>query len=85
MAHNLTLHETIRSGIGQIAPGGEVVQYRVEGLPSTEQAHLGLTPYDEWRILRISNDMQGKWMGSYGTAELALEALVEELEAEGKM
>ena len=56
---------------------GPVYRYRVGGLPQGEEADLALSSY-EWRILRTRDRIQGKWTGSYGSADDALADLQRE-------
>lgn len=59
--------------------GGEIVAYRVGGLPdgtTARIANFGAPKGNDWRIMRINADnTQTAWIGHYESAEDALAAL----------
>jgi hypothetical protein len=58
---------------------GRASQYSVSGLPAGEYAFIAEFPPSGWRILRWNSEWHGNWIGSYNTAEEALDALRVEL------
>ncbi len=56
---------------------GPVYRYRVGGLPRGEEADLADSGH-AWGILRTRDRIQGKWTGSYASADDALADLQRE-------
>jgi len=83
MNNALTLHEDAWLRDGPVAGGGEVIGYRIGGMPdgkSARIANFGAPNWKEWRILRINADnTQGEWTGEYERAEAALAVIQKEL------
>ena len=79
MPIKLTMREvaSLRSGLDYGT--GQAYRYRVEGMPSGEEAII-LESDEGWRILRTKNGVQGDWPGEYKTADEALAALQKEFD-----
>ena len=80
---SLKLHAVARSRDGSQYWTGPVTQYRVDGLPSGEQAwiaNFGSSHQESWRILRARNGVQSDWTGDSESAEAALAVLRREFE-----
>ena len=84
MKYKLSLNEFSKTRNGESMDGpGEVIQYRVDGLPEERDAGIALYPEpSKWSILRTIDGIQGEWKGSYATAEKALAALESEVNQE---
>jgi hypothetical protein len=84
MNYTLTLHEDAFLRDGPVAAGGEVVGYKVGGMPdgkSARIANFGAPGWKEWRLLRINaDDTQGEWTGNYESAEAALAEIRRDLD-----
>jgi hypothetical protein len=78
----LTKHEIGWFRTGPDPETGIVLQYRVEGLPATQEASIADFPYRGWRILRWKNGVRGVWYGEYESADQALNALQRQIEYE---
>jgi hypothetical protein len=77
----LTLEVVARSGEGRVYGNGQVIQYRVVGLPRGDQAmiaNFGAPERNEWKVLRVEDDAQGEWTGEYKSAEAALAEIQKE-------
>jgi len=74
-----TLHEDMWFRDGPVYQGGQVIVYRVGGLPNGKTARLanfGAPNGNDWRIMRINGDnTQSGWTGHYESVEDALVAL----------
>jgi hypothetical protein len=79
MQYSVTLHEDRGFRNGQVYAGGQVVVYRVGGMPDGRTARIanfGAPNCDDWQIMRINGDnTQSEWTGHYESAEDALAAL----------
>jgi len=79
MQHTFTLHEDAWFRKGPVFEGGQVIGYRVGGLPNGKTAKLanfGAPNEDDWQIMRINADnTQSGWTGHYQSVEDALAAL----------
>ena len=78
---SLTLHEIGWLRDGPTFGTGVVFQYRVGNLPPGVQvliSNFGTPHRDVWKIMRIEDDLQEEWNGSYESAEQALAALQKE-------
>jgi hypothetical protein len=77
----LTIHEDAWFREGPVFAGGQVIGYRVGGMPDGKTARIanfGAPNRNDWRTMRISGDnTQGQWTGHYESAEDALAALQE--------
>jgi len=82
--YTLTLHEDAWFRNGPVFASGEVIGYRVGGMPDGKTARIanfGAPVRDKWRIMRINGDnTQGDWTGDYESAEDALAALRQDYE-----
>jgi hypothetical protein len=79
----LTLHEIGWVSDGLISGSGTVYQYRVGNMPPGYQAliaNFGAPNRNDWKIMRIDDDAQEKWNGSYPSAEEALAVLQKEFD-----
>jgi hypothetical protein len=68
---------------GPIFGSGPVYQYRVGQMPPGYQAliaNFGAPNRNDWQIMRIDEDAQEGWNGSYKSAEEALAVLQKEFE-----
>jgi len=80
---NLTLHEIGWVRDGPIFGTGTVYQYRVGHMPPGYQAliaNFGAPHRNDWKIMRIDDDAQEEWNGSYQSAEEALAVLQKEFD-----
>lgn len=79
MLQTFTLHEDAWLRDGPVYAGGEVIGYRVGGLPDGTTfriANFGAPTRNEWRIMRINADnTQTDWTGDYESVEDALAAV----------
>jgi hypothetical protein len=79
MQHTFTLHEDARFGDGPVLAGGQIIGYRVGGMPDGKTARIanfGAPNRNDWRIMRINADnTQTDWTGHYESVEDALTAL----------
>jgi hypothetical protein len=79
MQTSFTLHEDTWFRHGPLYAGGQVIVYRVGGMPdgtTARIANFGTSGKDDWRIMRINGDnTQSKWTGHYESVEDALAAL----------
>jgi hypothetical protein len=79
MKFTFTLHEDAWLREGPVVASGQVVGYRVGGMPDGKTARIanfGAPKRNDWRIMRINADnTQTDWTGNYQSAEDALEAL----------
>lgn len=79
MPYNFILHEEawLRDGPG--FEGGQVIVYRVGGLPdgtTARIANFGAPNRDDWQVMRINADnTQTDWTGHYENFEDALATL----------
>lgn len=82
MQLNFTLHEDAWIRKGPVYGSGQVIGYRVGGLPDgtgARVANFGAPNGNDWRIMRIYTDnTQSDWMGNYDSVEEALAALQQE-------
>lgn len=71
-----TLHEDAWFGEGPVSAGGQVIGYRVGGMPDGRTARIanfGAPRRNDWRIMRIdANNSQTDWTGDYESVEDAL-------------
>jgi hypothetical protein len=78
-----TLHEDMWVREGPIYGSGQVIGYRVGGLPdgsTVRIANFGTPNHNDWRVMRITADnTQTDWTGGYKSVEEALEALGQRL------
>jgi hypothetical protein len=79
MQSSFTIHEDAWVRDGPVYASGQVIGYRVGGMPSGRTARIanfGAPNRDDWRIMRINGDnTQSEWTGHYGSVEDALAAL----------
>jgi hypothetical protein len=79
MQYTFTLHEDAWLRDGPVYAGGQVIGYRVGGLPNGTTARIanfGAPNRDDWRVMRINADnTQSAWTGHYQSVEDALAAL----------
>ena len=79
MKETLTLHEEGHAGsfvVGYRVELGGVVVARTVNFGSP--ANIGSPDENHWRILRIKDGVQGKWMGDCESPEAALAVLRQE-------
>ena len=83
MKHTFTLHEDAWVGEGS-SYGGQVIGYRVGGMPDGRTARIanfGAPNGNDWRIMRINADnTQTDWTGHYESVEDALSDLQRDYE-----
>jgi hypothetical protein len=82
MQYPYTLHEDAWSGEGPVFAGGQVIGYRVSGMPNGKAARIANfgapNRKDDWCVMRINADnTQTDWVGHYGSVEEALAVLQE--------
>ncbi|HTR39910.1 MAG TPA: hypothetical protein VMH80_28755 [Bryobacteraceae bacterium] len=79
MKHTFIIHEDAWLRDGPLYGGGEVIGYRVGGLPdgtTARIANFGGPSRNDWQIMRIHADnTQTDWTGHYDSVEDALAAL----------
>ena len=79
MQSSFTLHEDAWFRHGPVYAGGQVIVYRVGGMPDGRTARIanfGAPNQNDWRIMRINADnTQTDWTGQYEGVEEALAAL----------
>lgn len=79
MTFSFTLHKDAWLREGPVLAGGQVVGYRVGGMPDGKTARIanfGAPSRSDWRIMRINADnTQTDWIGHYETVEDALAEL----------
>jgi hypothetical protein len=76
MQYNFTLHEDMWLRNGPVYASGEVIAYRVGGMPDGKTAKIMNFGVNDWRIMRINADnTQTDWTGHYQSVEDALTAL----------
>lgn len=79
MQHSFALHEDAWLRDGPVYLGGQVIGYRVGGMPDGKTARIanfGAPNRNDWRIMRINADnTQTDWTGHYQGVEDALAAL----------
>jgi len=79
MQNSFTLHEDAWFRNVLDYASGQVMGYRVGGMPDGKTARIanfGAPIRDDWRIMQISvNNTQTDWTGHYGSVEDALAAL----------
>lgn len=79
MRHIFTLHEDAWLRDGSEYANGQVIGYRVGGMPDGKTARIanfGAPTRNDWRIIRIEADnVQNGWTGHYESVEDALRAL----------
>jgi hypothetical protein len=79
MLDTFTLHEDAWLRDGPVYAGGQVIGYRVGGMPDGKTAriaNLGAPNGNDWCIMRINSDnSQSEWTGHYASIEDALAAL----------
>jgi hypothetical protein len=73
----LTKHKIARSREGFPRAKGQIIQYRVDGLPSYI-ANFGGDHQDRWRVFHTKKGTDAGWRGDYKTADEALAALQSE-------
>jgi len=77
--YSFTLHEDAWLRDGPTYKSGQVIAYRVGGMPNGKAARIanfGAPNRDDWRIMWIGPDnAQTDWTGNYATVEAALAAL----------
>jgi len=89
MQHSFTLHKDADAWLrdGPVYADGEVIGYRVGGLPdgtTARIANFGAPSGNDWRIMRIRADnTQTDWTGHYDTVEDALAALEQDCPQNG--
>jgi hypothetical protein len=78
---SLTLHPDAWIREGSEFASGEIVGYRVGGMPdgtTARIANFGAPNRDDWRVMRINPDnSQSEWTGNYESVEAALADLQE--------
>jgi hypothetical protein len=77
----LSKHEVARISSSLVYGTGRLLQYSISGLPSGEHALIAEFPDHGWRILRWNDEWHGNWTGNHATADEAVEALREEVQA----
>src|SRR5204863_9509675 len=79
MVNSFTLHEDAWVREGAVYAGGQVIGYRVGGMPDGKTARIanfGAPNRNDWRIMRVNADNpQSDWTGHYESVEDALAAL----------
>jgi hypothetical protein len=79
MQYTFTLHEDAWLRDGPVFAGGQVIGYRVGGMPdgtTARIANFGAPNRNDWRIMRINGDnTQTGWSGQYESVDDALVAL----------
>ena len=79
MQYKFTLHEDAWFRDRSFDANGQVIGYRVGGMPDGKTARIanfGAPVRNDWRIMRINVDnTQSDWTGHYGSVEDALTAL----------
>lgn len=79
MQYTFTLHEDAWLRDGPVYAGGEVIGYRVGGMPDGKTARIrnfGAPNRNDWGIMRINGDnTQTDWIGHYESVDDALAAL----------
>jgi hypothetical protein len=85
MHHAFTLHEDAWFRKGPVYAGGQVIGYRVTGMPNgmtARIANFAAPTGSDWRIMRINADnRQTDWTGHYKAAEEAFAALQQDCES----
>jgi hypothetical protein len=77
----LTLRPLSYFGKGSELNRDQVTQYEVQGLPSGERAlvaNFGAPHRQNWKILRVTGEVQSDWTGDYGSVEEALRTVQKE-------
>ncbi len=78
---SFTLHPDAWIHEGSEYGRGEVIGYRVGGMPDGKTARIanfGGCTHDDWRVMRINPDnSQSRWTGNYESVEAALADLQE--------
>lgn len=78
---SLTLHQDAWIREGSALASGEVIGYRVGGMPDGRTARIanfGARNRYNWRVMRINPDnSQSDWTGNYESVEAALADLQE--------
>jgi hypothetical protein len=76
MKYTFTLHEDAWLRQGAAFAGGQVVGYRIGGMPDGRTARIanfGAPNGSDWRIMRVNPDnTQADWTGNYKSVEDAL-------------
>ncbi len=79
MQYSITLHEDAWLRDGPVYANGQVIGYRVGGMPNGKTARIanfGGPNGNDWQIMRINADnTQTGWTGHYESIEDALAAL----------
>jgi hypothetical protein len=79
MQSTFTLHEDGWLRDGPVYASGQVIGYRVGGMPDGRTARIanfGAPNRNDWRIMRINGDnTQADWTGHYESLEEVLAAL----------
>jgi len=79
MKNTVTLHEDAWLGDGRAYASGQVIGYKVGGMPHGRRARIanfGAPNCDNWHIMRIyADNSQDDWVGDFGSAQKALEIL----------
>ena len=82
MQYTFTLHEDAWLRDGAVYGNGQVIGYRVGGMPDGKTARIanfGAPNWNDWRIMRINADnTQTDWSGHYESLDHALAALQED-------
>ena len=78
------LHEDAWLGDGPVYASGQVIGYRVGGLPdgtTARLANVGAPNRQDWQIMRINGDnTPSVWTGHFESVEAALAALQQHYE-----
>jgi hypothetical protein len=78
MKYSFSVHEDAWLGDGPVFAGGEVIGYRVGGMPKGQTARIanfGAPNRNDWMIMRIEGDKQTDWADHYESADDALAEL----------
>lgn len=82
MRNNFILHEDSWFRRGPAYEGGQVISYRVGGMPDGRTARIANfagPDGNDWQIMRINADnTQNDWSGHYESVEDALVALLQD-------
>jgi hypothetical protein len=89
--YTLEKHEDMWFRDGQEYAGsgtGQVIGYRIGGLPSSEEAHIRRFPDGdsghEWQVIRKKGGNLGEYTGHFGSPDEALTWLQNEVDNESK-
>lgn len=79
MQYSITLHEDMWDRDGSVYANGQVIGYRVGGMPNGRTARIanfGAPSRNDWQIMWINADnTQPGWTGHYESFEDAIAAL----------